>query len=174
MTHQEAITLIQHAQIRPGDTWVDLGAGQGRFSLALAELLGQNGLVYAIDKDMHALRNIPQHRQADWAEIRLVEQDFLQALPMIGVDGILMANALHYVRDQAGFLSRLRDQVGPTVKLLLIEYDTNRGNPWVPYPISFDKFGELARQVDMIPPEKIARHQSRYGYREMYAAVSGW
>ncbi|MEM7372619.1 MAG: class I SAM-dependent methyltransferase [Bacteroidota bacterium] len=174
MTHQEAVALIEHAEIRPGESWADLGAGQGRFSFAMADLLGENGVVYAVDRDGKALQNISAQHQKSWAEIRLIEQDFTQALQFKGLDGVLMANALHYVRDQAAFLARLKPQTGKQRRIILIEYDTDQGNPWVPYPVSFSKFGMLAKQAGLTAPQKIGSQQSRYGYREMYAAVSEW
>lgn len=48
MTHTEALAFLASAGPFHG-TWVDVGAGTGTFSLALAELLGPTGNVIAID-----------------------------------------------------------------------------------------------------------------------------
>jgi hypothetical protein len=48
-----------------------------------------------------------------------------------------MANALHFVRDQTGFLERAGKWLKPHGCFLLVEYDTDLRNPWEPYPLSF-------------------------------------
>ncbi|CAN5744546.1 hypothetical protein BH23DEI1_BH23DEI1_06140 [soil metagenome] len=51
MEHADALDLIRAAIAPRGGRWADLGAGGGRFTLALAELLGPEGEVHAVDLD---------------------------------------------------------------------------------------------------------------------------
>jgi hypothetical protein len=57
------------------------------------------------------------------------------AWPSHGLDGVMMANALHYVRQQDAFLAGLVAAMEEP-KVLLVEYDTETANPWVPFPLS--------------------------------------
>ncbi|HZP97702.1 MAG TPA: hypothetical protein VFC31_15390 [Candidatus Limnocylindria bacterium] len=49
-----------------------------------------------------------------------------------------MANSLHFVASKRDTLARVRALGEPHGRLILVEYDTDRGNRWMPYPISFE------------------------------------
>ena len=53
--HADHVGLIR-AAVEPGGTWADIGAGQGAFTLALADLLGPGGRIVAVDRDARVLR----------------------------------------------------------------------------------------------------------------------
>ena len=53
--HADHVGLLRPA-VEPGGTWADIGAGEGAFTLALADLLGPGGRIVAVDRDAHALR----------------------------------------------------------------------------------------------------------------------
>ncbi|MEL6676394.1 MAG: methyltransferase domain-containing protein [Bacteroidota bacterium] len=169
MTHQEAVALIQAAPLSPGQSWADLGAGAGRFSMALAELLGPEGVVWAVDKKPGRLVAEPGQ-----AEMKVLRQDFMQPMSLPLLDGILMANALHYVADQKGFLSEISTYLHPGGQFMLIEYDRARRSPWVPYPLSSEEFRLLAGQVGLTEVKELGRMPSRYGNGDMYAMWGKW
>lgn len=98
-----------------------------------------------------------------WAELGAGGGTFTRAL--------LMANALHFASDAEGVLRRVVAMLPPAGKLLLVEYDRERGNPWVPYPVPLRRFRALAEEVGLGRPEEIGRRPSRY-QGEMYAAVA--
>ena len=52
----EAQTVMDLAQIRPGMTVADIGAGEGYYTVRLAERVGESGRVLAQDIDQDALR----------------------------------------------------------------------------------------------------------------------
>ena len=56
MELSEMVALIRGGVSEPGGNWADLGAGTGNFSWALAELIGPQGTIYAIDRDAKAIR----------------------------------------------------------------------------------------------------------------------
>ena len=71
--------------------------------------------------------------------------DFTKALPLPQLDGIVMANSLHFVRDKVPLLTRLRGRLRPRVgRLILVEYDSDDGNMWVPHPLSAATWRDLA------------------------------
>jgi hypothetical protein len=81
-----------------------------------------------------------------------------------------MANTLHFVRQQEKVLKQVTGYLNQSGKLVVIEYDIARANPWVPFPVSFAKLKELAALVGFNEPVKVATKDSRY-HREMYVAV---
>jgi hypothetical protein len=53
--------------------------------------------------------------------------------------------------------------------LLLVEYNVDRGNPWVPYPLSFSTFKSVAMAAGFEEPRLVATHPSSF-LREIYSA----
>lgn len=159
MTHRQRVELI-----RPGVTglvWADLGAGSGAFTLALLEVLGGAGQVFAVDKDA---RSLPKHPQ-----VQPVEADFTQPLPLPPLDGLLMANSLHYIREKTALLIQLQAYLGPGGGMLIVEYEHRRPNPWVPYPVSPGELQGIAADAGLAM-EMLGRQPSSFG-GQMYAAL---
>ena len=59
----------------------------------------------------------------------------------------------------------------PGGRLLLVEYDTDHGNRWVPYPLSYDTWEFLAARAGFTATRLLAVHPSRYFHR-IYSAAS--
>lgn len=147
-----------------GGRWADLGAGEGAFTLALAELLGPDAHVIAVDKDARALRAI-----GHGIETRVA--DFTKPLDLHDLDGILMANSLHYVRDKAPVLERVRGMLKPAGSLIVVEYEGDRGNPWVPYPFRYATWVRIAEAAGFLGTELLGSVPSRY-FGSMYSALT--
>lgn len=153
MTVTDAIKLIEKGiSAAQPQRWADLGCGSGIFIKALASLLPRGSKVIAVDKEP---QNLPDFIQADF-----INDD----LPHGALDGILMANSLHYVKDKAQLFQRF-----DVPKFLIVEYDTTRSNPWVPYPISYANLEQLAIGLGY-HIEKPATQPSRFG-GTMYSAL---
>jgi trans-aconitate methyltransferase len=93
-----AIELIRNASFaQTKSTWADLGSGSGLFTYALASLLPDGSMIYAIDKSRVVLNQYPKPAQTI---IQPLQADFItQDLPLPILDGILMANSFHYVKE---------------------------------------------------------------------------
>ena len=75
MDHADHVGLIR-AAVEPGGTWADIGAGQGAFTLALADLLGPNGRIVVVDRDARVLR-----ANADAVRTRFPAVDYATPAP---------------------------------------------------------------------------------------------
>ena len=51
MDHADHVALMRDGVTGPGRAWADIGAGEGAFTLALADLLGPGGRIVAVDRD---------------------------------------------------------------------------------------------------------------------------
>lgn len=91
------------------------------------------------------------------------------ALPPL--DGVVMANVLHFVADAGGVLRRVAGVLKPGGRLVLIEYQGRRPSPWVPYPVDAARFVELAAAHGFTPPRTAAVRPSLFG-GQIYAAVT--
>lgn len=151
-------------------TWADLGCGDGTFTLALADRLAAGSIIHAIDRDAHALRRMPS--TADGVRIDTHIADFTRSWPFTSLlDGILMANSLHFVDSPGEFLRRCNAVLAPSGRLLIVEYDTDSSNPWVPHPISLASLSRLVGDVGFHRVQKLGSRRSRYQRAPLYAAL---
>jgi ubiquinone/menaquinone biosynthesis C-methylase UbiE len=173
MEQSEMVVLIRGGVPGPGGMWADLGAGTGNFSWALAELIGPEGTIYAIDRDAKAIRQLVQRiAQADPGATILPQQaDLTRPLDLPALDGVLMANALHFIRDQQAALALVAGYLRPGGRLLLVEYDLRAPLPWVPFPVSFARLDELAAAAGLEKPTAIGRRVSPSSGVAMFAAL---
>ena len=140
MDTPDAVALLAGAVPRQAGTWADLGAGTGTFTRALVELLGPNARIYAVDRDARAVATLSRWARKAAPNVIPVVADItgafdLPGLPAPQLDGVLLANALHFVGDGEAVLRRLAKWVRPGGRVVVIEYDQPAATRWVPYPI---------------------------------------
>jgi SAM-dependent methyltransferase len=140
----DAIALIRSAVAGHEGAWADLGAGRGTFTRALAAILGAESRIYAVDTDANAIAELQSWAKAEAPNVSAMAGDFTTELELPTLDGILLANALHFVRDRIGVLSRLTKLLRPGGRVVLVEYDRRAASRWVPHPISIASLPALA------------------------------
>jgi SAM-dependent methyltransferase len=164
MTHEEMVALIAGGVGGMAGTWADFGAGGGKFTRALRELLSPAVTLYAIDQDAAALRG-----QQDAITICA---DFSQPLGLPPLDGILMANALHWVRRQEAVLRLLAGYLKPGGRFVLVEYELQGPRGYVPFPVGYSRFESLAQAAGLVAVERIGERRSPSSGVAMYAALA--
>jgi ubiquinone/menaquinone biosynthesis C-methylase UbiE len=170
VNHADLVSLIEGGVTEPGGRWADLGAGEGAFTLALADLLGPGAHITAVDRDAGVLRNLSREKFPG-VEVETKVADFTRPLGLSNLDGIVMANSLHFVRDKGPVLESVRGMLRPGGKLIVVEYGTDRGNPWVPHPFTFDRWQRMAAQAGFEKTRLLRTIPSRH-LGSMYSAVS--
>ncbi len=172
MDHADHVALLREGVA--GRVWADLGSGEGAFTVALAELLGPRGSIHSIDKDGRALQAQERELHARFPRLalRTYAADFTRPLPALPeLDGAVMANSLHFVRDKLPVLERVRSLLRPGGHFVLVEYDADRGNLWVPHPVSFATWQELAPRAGFRDTRLLRIVPSRFLTR-IYSALS--
>jgi SAM-dependent methyltransferase len=171
--HAELVDLLRGGVAAKGGHWADLGAGEGAFTLALADLLGPGANITAVDRDGRAMRGLAAEmgRRFPPTRLEVVTADFTRPLALSGLDGVVMANSLHFVRDKRPVLEAVRLMLRPGSSLVLVEYGSDSGNPWVPHPISYARWEQLAGQSGFEDTRKLHSVPSRY-LGSIYSAVS--
>ena len=147
---------------------MDVGAGDGTFTRALAQLLGPRSQIYAVDADAKALAKLTQWVTREGANVIPVVADFTRGFELPGLeqrflDGILAANALHFVPDPAKVLAQLVGRLRPGGRVVLIEYDRRRATRWVPYPIDKQRLQDIAARAGLTSPTIEGTRPSMYG-----------
>jgi ubiquinone/menaquinone biosynthesis C-methylase UbiE len=174
MDHKDHVNLLRPADLTPGGIWADFGAGTGAFTLALRELVGPHANIYAVDKDSRGFRELERaHREkfSTSQNVHTVRADFSGALSLPPLDGIVMANSLHYFKDKEKTLRHVRSFLKLNGVLLLVEYDVDSGNMWVPYPLSFDTYRTLAPRAGFSEPTLLETAPSRF-LKGFYSAAA--
>jgi trans-aconitate methyltransferase len=171
----DAVSLIEAAVSGSGATWADLGAGSGTFTRALVHLLGPAHRIYAVDRDARAIATLQRWAARDGYNVVAVRADFTQPLDVTDrrdrpLDGMLLANALHFVRDAEAVLARLVTELQPR-RIVIVEYDRRAASPWVPYPIPLSRLPSLAAAAGLSAFTVTAERPSAYRGR-LYAAVA--
>jgi len=167
----DAVDLLANSDVRSlgPTTWADLGSGSGTFTLALAELLAPGSTIHAMDRDASALRAIPPVHN----DVRITTHrgDFTSGQwPFGRLDGILMANSLHYIDDQSSFIRACESRLN-TRRFLIVEYDTEAANRWVPYPVSRTRLGALFGATGQSSVTLLGSRPSVYRRAALYSAL---
>jgi len=128
----EAEEIMKAAGLQPGMTVADIGAGEGYYTVRLAEKVGKKGRVLAQDIDRAAIDRLAERvnrESLDNVSIKLGAPDDPR-LPEKSFDRIFLVHMYHEVREPYAFLSRLRPALagssGPHGAGEVIVVDVNR------------------------------------------------
>jgi len=114
--------ILEH-YLKKGDVALDAGCGPGYFTIAMADLVGEEGLVIAADIDAEMLERVRKRAEKAGviSRIRLHvgQKDRLGVKEM--VDFALAFWMVHEVRDQDRFFSEIRSLMNPEATFLLVE-----------------------------------------------------
>jgi len=176
VTAAEAADLIGAAIPRRAGTWADLGSGDGTFTKTLVELLGQGGRIFAVDRDARAIAALERWAKKNAPNVIPVVADITGPfdLPGLGetmLDGVIFANALHFVRDADLVLERLVARLNPGGRVVFVEYDQHEATRWVPYPLPMDRLPALAASAGLSTPVITATRPSAFG-GNLYVAAA--
>jgi SAM-dependent methyltransferase len=177
--HGDHVALLRPA-VEAGGTWADIGAGEGAFTLALADLLGPGGRIVAVDRDARALETNAAAVAARFPATRLTTlvADFASDRPLSlveidALDGLVAANSLHFVAPgrQVPVVRSLAALLRPDGRFVVVEYDADRGNPWVPHPFGYRSWEGMALAAGLAGTRRIGRVRSGF-LGAIYAAES--
>lgn len=173
MNHIDHVNLLRNGIPNPGGIWADLGSGTGAFTLALAELLGPGAQIYSVDKKKGALRHQVQEmgRRFPGTQLQTMTADYTRPLDLPPLDGIVMANALHFQHNKEAVLQLIHRYLQPGGRLILVEYNIDRGNISVPHPLSYPTWQKLAEQNGFTGTRLLHTRPSSF-LHEIYSALT--
>lgn len=130
----EADTVMNMAEIRPGTTVADIGAGEGYYTVRLAARVGAKGRVLAQDivpEVRDALAQRVARDRLDNVSVRLGEPEDPK-LPENSFDRVFMVHMYHEIEEPYEFLWRMRPSLRPDGLVVVVDADRateNHGTP---------------------------------------------
>ena len=126
--------ILIESGLKSNDIMVDIGAAIGYFSLPAAEIVGNNGMVIAVDTCPELLEELESRLlNANLTNIRTVQsQEYDFMVNEATSDFVLMAFVLHEIEDKILFLENAKKIMKQKSKLVIIEWDkkiTDQGPP---------------------------------------------
>lgn len=138
----EAQVVMDLADIRPGMTVADIGAGEGYYTVRLAERVGAEGRVLAQDISREALERLGRRVERERLEnisIKLGGSADPQ-LPADSFDRIFMVHMYHEVVDPYAFLWRMWPALNAGGQIIVVETDRPVGQHGLPHRLLFCEF----------------------------------
>jgi ubiquinone/menaquinone biosynthesis C-methylase UbiE len=138
----EAQVVMDLADIRPGMTVADIGAGEGYYTVRLAERVGADGRVLAQDISRDALERLGRRVERERLEnisIKLGESADPQ-LPADSFDRIFMVHMYHEVTQPYAFLWRMWPALNAEGQIIVVESESPVGRHGLPHTLLFCEF----------------------------------
>lgn len=126
---QQPEAVIAALGLEPGQRVADVGAGSGYFTFRLAEAVGPEGRVYAVDVDEDMLALLRERVAEEGAsQVEVVSGGYDDArIPAPGVDVILTVNTYHHIEAREAYFARLAQSLKPGGRLAVIDFDEPAG-----------------------------------------------
>jgi ubiquinone/menaquinone biosynthesis C-methylase UbiE len=138
----EAQVVMDLADMRPGMTVADLGAGEGYYTVRLAERVGAEGRVLAQDISREALDRLGRRVERERLEnisIKLGATDNPQ-LPPDSFDRIFMVHMYHEVTEPYAFLWNMWPALNAGGQIVVVESESRAGSHGLPHTLLFCEF----------------------------------
>ena len=138
----EANTVMDLANIREGMTVADIGAGEGYYTVRLADRVGAQGRVLAQDIDRDALDRLAQRvlrERLDNVSVRLGTPDDPR-LPENSFDRVFMVHMYHEIEEPYAFLWRMRPALRKGGQVIVVDVDRPTDEHGIPPQLLFCEF----------------------------------
>lgn len=161
----EAQTVMSLANIGAGMTVADIGAGEGYYTVRLAERVGAKGRVLAQDIDPEALSRLGNRvvrERLDNVSIKLGAEDDPR-LPENSFDRVFMVHMYHEVSEPYAFLWRLRPALRQGGQVIVVDVDRPTGQHGMPPALLFCEFQAVGfRLVEFVRKPELAGYYAQF------------
>jgi ubiquinone/menaquinone biosynthesis C-methylase UbiE len=162
---REAQTVMDLAQIRRGMTVADIGAGEGYYTVRLAERVGKSGRVLAEDINGAALARLGSRVEAERLDNVSIKQGTEDdpRLPRDSFDRIFMVHMYHEVSEPYAFLWRLRPALREDGQVIVVDADRPTNRHGIPPKLLFCEFDRVGfRLIEFVRKPEIAGYFARF------------
>ncbi len=174
---QSFAAAMDALDIEPGSVVADVGAGPGPYTFPLAERVGPDGKVYAVDideDDLAKIRSRAERAGTVQLETILGATDDPR-LPAAALDVVLVINAYHEFREYDEMLQAFHRALKPGGRLAIIDAKTDPGEARSRYHSRHRIPAELVREDALRNGFRLLHNQPRFVHprrnREFYLLV---
>lgn len=141
----EARTVMDLAQIKPGASVADIGAGEGYYTVRLAERVGRKGRVLAEDIDPGAIERLGRRVEKDRLDNVSIRTGTPEnpRLPDNSFDRIFMVHMYHEVAEPYAFLWNLRPALRQGGSVVVVDVDRPTDRHGIPPALLFCEFAAV-------------------------------
>jgi len=161
----EANTVMALANIAPGMTVADIGAGEGYYTVRLAERVGAKGRVLAQDIDPDALSRLGNRvvrERLDNVSIKLGAEDD-PGLPENSFDRVFMVHMYHEVSEPYALLWRLRPALREHGQVIVVDVDRPTDRHGIAPQLLFCEFQAVGfRLVEFVRKPELAGYYAQF------------
>lgn len=158
------VSVLKMAAIAPGTVCIDLGCGNGSFALPLLKLVGEKGVVYAIDVSEKKLKQLRAKKPP--ANLKLILADGARSgLHSSIADLCLTAFTLHELEEPHLMIEEAFRLLKAGGRILVVEWRETPPNP-AQNPLKQEQARSLLQEAgffDVITLAQEARHYVMLG-----------
>lgn len=138
----EAQKVMDLADIRDGMTVADIGAGEGYYTVRLAERVGEAGRVTAQDIDRDALERLARRVERERLENIFIKPGAVDdpRLPVDSFDRVFLVHMYHEVGEPYAFLWRLWPALAEGGQVIVVAADRPTNEEGIPPALLFCEF----------------------------------
>lgn len=162
----EATKLMDWANIKPGTTVADIGAGEGYYTVRLAARVGPKGRVLAQDINRGALDRLAERvlRERPLEKVTIQEGGLDDPrLPPGSFDRIFMVHMYHEITEPYAFLWRLRPALKKGGQVIVVDRDLPTAQHGIPPKLLFCEFAAVGyRLQEFVERKEVGAYFARF------------
>jgi protein-L-isoaspartate O-methyltransferase len=161
----EATKLMDWAAIKPGMTVADIGAGEGYYTVRLAERVGAKGRVLAQDINRGALDRLGERIARERLDNVAIKEGGIDdpRLPPNSFDRIFMVHMYHEVTEPYAFIWRLRSALKAGGQVIVVDRDRATKRHGIPPKLLFCEFDAVGyRLVEFAQRPEVGAYFARF------------
>ncbi len=122
---QQPDRVVRELALAPGQRVADLGAGGGYFTFRLADAVGPDGVVYAVDVDESMIDHVARKAESGgYTNVQPVLAAFDDpGLPDGQIDLVFTANTYHHLDERVPYFQKLQADLAPGGRVAILEYN---------------------------------------------------
>ncbi|WP_082124893.1 class I SAM-dependent methyltransferase [Aurantiacibacter luteus] len=162
---REAETVMDQAAITEGMTVADIGAGEGYYTVRLADRVGDEGRVLAQDIDGAVLRRLGSRVERERHDnVSIIRGDIDDPkLPPNSFDRIFMVHMYHEVTEPYAFLWNMRPALREGGQVIVVDVDRPADQHGINPQLLFCEFERVGyRLVEFVRKPEIAGYYAQF------------
>ncbi len=145
----ESEFVMDWAGIQPGTTVADIGAGEGYYTIRLAERVGRKGRVLAQDINRGALDRLGERVTREQLDNVAIKEGAVDdpRLPDNSFDRIFMVHMYHEIQEPYAFLWRMRPALAKGGEVIVVDRDRATDRHGIPPKLLFCEFDAVGYRL---------------------------